>query len=343
MEMRDVPETTPVPGIIKVLGESCNLVAGKVYLMAAPILLDMLLLFGPKLRVAEYFRPYFDSAFKQLSNTTNSGIKQLEMSIDLLMQTLESVNLFGFLQTYPIGIRTIFSAGSAETPLGKSPEIQMTSLLQIIPLIIILSVLGVLFGTFYYSITAAAARKSGKFRWNTFGTQLLNVILLYIALIVLIVLLMVPCGCMLTFSMMISPVIYQILILLLMVIACWLIIPLFFIPQAIFMKGLDFPNAVKDSLKLSSWAGTITVRYILLSLVLTFGLDMIWAIPEKSSWLVLFSIFGHAFVSTSILASSFILYKELDQWQKENQSFLEWRKANLRIKQLFKKETETHE
>ena len=37
------------------------------------------------------------------------------------------------------------------------------------------------------------------------------------------------------------------------------------------------------------------------------------------------------------------LFREIEKWQSENQSFLEWRKANLRLSQLFKKEPETHE
>ena len=76
METRDIPETTPVPGIIKVLGEGCNLVANRVYLMAAPILMDLFLLFGPKLRINEYFRPYLTAAFKQILASAAAGNKE---------------------------------------------------------------------------------------------------------------------------------------------------------------------------------------------------------------------------------------------------------------------------
>ena len=343
MEIRDIPETTPIPGIIKILGDGCNLIANRIYLMAAPILLDLFLLFGPKLRINEFFQPYMDAAFKQMITTASAGRQQLEMSAELLMRTLGSVNLFGFLQTFPIGIRTISYGGTA-TPLGNSAEIQLKSLLQIIPLIMILIGTGILLGTLYYSIVSAACAKENKnFTWKRFGTQLLNVILLYISIIILMVFLAIPFGCVMTLSFMISPVLYQIFFLILLVISCWVIIPLFFIPQAIFMKDLDFPHAVKQSFTMSSWAGTLIIRYILLSLVLSFGLDMIWTIPDQSSWLILVSIFGHAFVSSAMLASSFILFRELDQWQTENKRFLDWRKSNHRIKQLFKKEPETHE
>ena len=344
MEIRDIPETTPLPKVIKILGEGCNLVANKVYLMAVPLVLDLFLLFGPKLRISDYFTPVFDSAFRQMLSSQNFGKQQLEISIELLRHALNSVNLFGFLQIFPVGVRVLLSSGGAETPLGKSAEIQMTSLLQIIPIIAIAMILGALIGSFYYSLTAAhAAKENGRFSLEKFGSQLLNVILLYIALVVVLTVLAVPAGCLMTFSFMISPILYQIFALILIAVSCWLIIPLFYTPQAIFVKGLDFPHAVKESFQLSSWAGTITIRFILLSLVLSFGLDMIWTIPDQSSWLILFSIFGHAYVATSVLASSFILFREIEKWQSENKSFLEWRKANLRLSQLFKKEPETHE
>ena len=74
------------------------------------------------------------------------------------------------------------------------------------------------------------------------------------------------------------------------------------------------------------------------------GLDLIWTIPAENSWLILFSIFGHAFISTAILAASFTLYAELDRWQQLNYEFLDWRKANLRTRKFFnKKGNEKHD
>ncbi len=343
MENREIPSTTPLPGIIKILGEGCNLTASKVYLLAFPVLLDLFLLFGPKLRINEYVQPYLENAFSQLMTAAgNSGVRQLETAIAVLVRALESVNLFGFLQTYPIGISVILGSASASTPLGKAAEIQMNSALQIIPLVIAFIIIGVLLGTIYYALAALAVGNK-KFNIKTFLMQAVNVILLYAALVILIVLFSVPYACLTTFAFMTSPLIYQIFMLLLIALACWIVIPLFYIPHGIFVHDLDFPHAVKESFQLASWSGTLTIRFILFSLVLSLGLDMIWTIPNQSSWLILVSIFGHAFVSTALLVSSFILFRELDKWQKENRSFLEWRKANLRIRQILKKEPETHE
>ena len=139
------------------------------------------------------------------------------------------------------------------------------------------------------------------------------------------------------------PFLYQIIMIVIIAAGCWLLIPLFYIPHGIFVKHLDLTQSIKESISLSSWSGPVTVRFILFSIVISMGLDLIWAIPGQNSWLILFSIFGHAFVSTALLAASFLLFMELEQWQAENQEFLTWRKANLRINKLFKKEPEQHD
>ena len=343
MENRNIPETTPLPGVIKVISAGCNLIAGKVYLLTGPILLDLFLLFGPRLRIDKFAQPLLDSMLRQLQTTGGAGsARQLDLLADMFYQAVSTVNLFGFLRTQPIGLSVIFTSGGDITPLGAAPVTQVTSALLILLLIILFSIIGVVLGTVYYGFTAAAAGET-RYSWKRFGKQLLNVILFYAALIVLLVILSVPFLCLMTILFMTVPLLYQIAMLIAVMLGCWLLIPLFYIPHGIFMKDLDFPAAVKESFKLASWGGMITIRFLMLALLISLGLDMVWTIPEQSSWLILISIFGHAFVSASMLAASFILFIEMDKWQNENRSFLEWRRANLRIKQFLKKEPEKYE
>ena len=341
MESNEIPQITPVPGVIKAIKEGCNLAANKAYLLLIPLVLDLFLLFGPKLRIDQYFNPLFNIAFQQMPATlSNSQRQQLELAADMAAEAIESVNLLGFVQTFPVGVRVLFSASGNTSPLGTTPEIQILSAIGILLIIFAMLGFGVLLGTIYYSLTAAAARINGKFSWGSFGKQLLNVIVMLVAMIVALFIIMVPFACIMTFIYMLVPFLYRILIFLAMVIACWLVVPLFYIPHGIFMENLDFPHAVRRSLDLGSWSGPITVRYILFSMLISLGMDMIWTIPAQSSWLILVSIFGHAFVSTALLASSFILFRELSIWQTENRSFLEWRKANLRFRHIIRKQTQ---
>ena len=344
MEKNEIPSMTPFPQVLKVLGDGCNLVANNAKLMILPLILDLLLLFGPRLRIAEYFGPIFESAYGQMiASVPKSAASQLETAQALLLEFLDSINLFGMIRIFPIGVNLLNSSGSDTTPLGNAASYEMSSILQIIPVMIVMIIFGILIGAFYFSVTAKTAAREGKYSIGIFGKQLLNTVLFYLAMIILMGLLFIPVSCVMTFSFMAAPFLYQIVMILIIAAGCWLIIPLFYIPHGIFVKHFDLTQAITESIRLSSWSGPVTIRFIIFSIVLSMGLDLIWAIPEQNSWLILISIFGHAFISTALLATSFLLFTELEKWQADNQEYLTWRKANLRINKLFKKEPEQHD
>jgi hypothetical protein len=43
----------------------------------------------------------------------------------------------------------------------------------------------------------------------------------------------------------------------------------------------------------------------------------LWNIPAVDSWWSIVGIIGHAFVTTSLLAASFIYYRDADRWLRE--------------------------
>jgi len=63
-----------------------------------------------------------------------------------------------------------------------------------------------------------------------------------------------------------------------------------------------------------------------MAFVISQGMDVLWQTPPEDSWLSLVGIFGHAFISTGILADSFIYYK---QAEKRLQALMQQRQAIL--------------
>jgi hypothetical protein len=57
-----------------------------------------------------------------------------------------------------------------------------------------------------------------------------------------------------------------------------------------------------------------TSLLFLIILILSQGLDILWNIPEDQSWFLLIGVGGHAFVATSLLAASFIYYRDAVSW-----------------------------
>jgi hypothetical protein len=49
-------------------------------------------------------------------------------------------------------------------------------------------------------------------------------------------------------------------------------------------------------------------------MLLSKGLDLLWLAPPETSWMTLVGVVGHAFITTGLLASSFIYYRDADHW-----------------------------
>jgi len=51
-------------------------------------------------------------------------------------------------------------------------------------------------------------------------------------------------------------------------------------------------------------------------------MNLIWTIPQPDSWLLLIGITGHAFITTSLISASFILYQQYLSWISENEELI---------------------
>jgi hypothetical protein len=47
---------------------------------------------------------------------------------------------------------------------------------------------------------------------------------------------------------------------------------------------------------------------------MSYGLNFLWNIPPSGSWMTLVGIAGHAFVTTALLAASFVYYRDMQVW-----------------------------
>jgi hypothetical protein len=56
--------------------------------------------------------------------------------------------------------------------------------------------------------------------------------------------------------------------------------------------------------------------FLLAFVIINQGLNFLWNTPSQGSWLMLVGIGGHAFVSTALLASSFVYYRDINAWLK---------------------------
>jgi hypothetical protein len=97
----------------------------------------------------------------------------------------------------------------------------------------------------------------------------------------------------------------------------WLVFPLLFSPHGIFAMRLGMIASVKNSVTLTRRTYSPTIMFFLAAFLLAKGLDLLWQTPADTSWLLLVGIAGHAFIATSLLAASFIYYRDADLWVRQ--------------------------
>jgi hypothetical protein len=54
--------------------------------------------------------------------------------------------------------------------------------------------------------------------------------------------------------------------------------------------------------------------FVLSAFVLRRGLNYLWSVPPENSWMMVVGIAGHAFISTALLAASFVYYRDINAW-----------------------------
>jgi hypothetical protein len=94
----------------------------------------------------------------------------------------------------------------------------------------------------------------------------------------------------------------------------WLLMPIFFSAHGIFISQMDAMRAILNSLRMIRFTLPNTGLFLLVFVVINIGLNFLWSSPSDNSWFMLVGIAGHAFVSTALLAASFIYYRDINSW-----------------------------
>ena len=94
----------------------------------------------------------------------------------------------------------------------------------------------------------------------------------------------------------------------------WLVMPVFFSAHGIFALQLDAFRSILNSLRMVRFTLPNTGLFLLAFVLINQGLNFLWNTPSQNSWWMLVGIAGHAFVSTALLAASFIYYRDINAW-----------------------------
>lgn len=315
------------PSVVKAVREGFDAVTNHLTLLLFPVGLDLLLWFGPHLRIKNLIENLIQEMNSFSTAASPEMVEMIAAGKEIWGTAAERINLLVALRSFPIGIFSLLSSlFPIRHPLGRPQFVEISGPAAALGLIGLLSLAGLLLGALYFSAVKSAALED-RVRWisllKKWPRQGAQAFLLGLMGLGVFLAVMVFGTCLITGLALIDPGFAQIGLLGVGILFTWLFFPLFFSPHGIFARRLNAWQAVVESMKLTNLTFLKTGFFILLVVLMTQGLDVVWQSPPEDSWLMLISILGHGFVTTGVLAASFVYYQNMVFWVREIQALQE--------------------
>jgi hypothetical protein len=335
MDMQKLQSLPPPPGVIGSLRAGFDAVASHVWLILVPLALDIVLWLGPRLSVDGLLRPFVRYMFSQARRSVAaSEMNQFLEAQRIFLDGLQSFNLLslvGKLRMFPIGISSLLAQRMpVDTPLGEQSIVQISSLPLLLGVAFILALIGWIGGGLYFrwvSGTALGQEETGISSLRAIIQTLILSVCWFIGLMVVVV----PMMFVLTLLALISPILVNVAIFVLLLLAFWLVVPLFFMPHGIFARRQNAFISAVTSLRMARFTFHTSGMFVISVVILSQGLTYLWSVPPSDSWMTLVGIAGHAFITTAVLASSFVYYRDMNVWLQT--VFEQWQKTRTLPKQ----------
>ena len=317
MEFDKIKTLPPPPGVVGSLKAGFDAIASNLTVILLPLVLDILLWLGPRLRVNRLFELFFDdlTGFARYSGIPAADLKTLQENSALLLEQLQHYNLLSMLRTFPIGVFSLMSGAiPTNTPIGIPADIHVNSSFSMLGWMLLFTLIGWVCGGFFFRWVSLIVTDTSLSAGKQFGQAVLQTIFFSFMLLILAVVLGTPLFFLFTLATALSPLLAQGLLLGLGILSMWMIVPVFFTPHGIFLRQQNVFRSIGSSLKMARFTLPTSSLFVLSVLVIAFGLNFVWSIPESDSWMTLVGIAGHAFITTSLLAASFIYYRDMQVW-----------------------------
>lgn len=308
--------------IIDTLSEGFTTVFKRPWLAVVPVVLDLFLWLGPKLSVA----PIVDRSIALLQNLTSmTGVTGTEVgtttdllnqAIQAMQQELGSSNLLSLLSFSRMGVPSVTAARLID-PTTDHWILTVNSTWQMIGLQLVILALGLFIACFYLGMIGQVVRGqqvSVRQLLRRVPTYWLHTVILMVPVSVLLAMLALM-------GIALGPLVF-----LVWVGIFWILLYLYFVPQAITMSDAGPMEALRDSfivMRLSFWHSFLM---IVLVTVISTGLSLIWSLLLGSAIGTLFGILANSLLGTGLLVAVFIYFRErLAAWHQ----LVQQQKANL--------------
>jgi len=320
--MQKLETLPPPPGVIASLQAGFNIVSSRIALILLPVLLDVFLWFGPRLSIGKWYSAVLTDGINLLKQNgfPSQDLAVYNSNIPIIVDFFEKLNWLSWIRTLPVGIPALMinlpGQFPVPTPLGMQSVIQLPSFLVVLGSIMLLNFIGWLGGGLYFRLVAGAslgAEEAGIGFMRAFAQTILLSIIWGIGSVIIILPLVLMIGLLGALNALLAEVTFFIILFLMF----WLIVPLFFMPHGIFVRKQNAFVSILSSLRMSRFTLPTSSMFVLSAFLLSRGLSYLWTVPASDSWLLFVGIAGHAFISTALLAASFVYYRDMNNWLQD--------------------------
>ena len=303
----------PPPGLIASLAAGFDSTASHASVILIPVLLDLFIWLGPHLRIEAILRPML-AAFQSLPASPEATMTQ-----EVMRQFAQDFNLFSIIRTLPIGIPSLLAGTMPLTnPFGNVIWIDLKDSIPFMSWWLTLTLAGWIGGGLYYSWISAVTtpvKSTSSLRHTSQAVAQAIVLSLMWLLIALVV--AIPVVLLLGLLALINPGIAQFALLLGLFFFLWALPAIFFSAHGIFVYEQTAVASIMSSLRMMRFTLPGSGLFILSAFLISQGLTLLWQVPPASSWMTLVGIIGHAFISTALLAASFVYYRNVNAWLQQ--------------------------
>lgn len=329
MEVSRIENLPPPPGVISSIKAGFDTVAAHITAILLPLSLNLFLWLGPRLRIDALFNSVKDEVIL-IWQTGGISAAEIQRVMDGYNNTIPMINLFWLLRTLPIGVSTLlFPQEASQTPLGDSAVLQVNAL-SLFGWMFLLILIGWIGGGLYFRSVAWLATATKDEQPMRVSRAIVQTILISIFCGILAMVIGLPIFLVLALVLQFSPFIANLLVLFVSLASMWVIVPLFFWPHGVFVRKQNVITSIISSVQMARFTLPTSSMFVLTVFLLSFGLNFLWSIPPEDSWMTIVGILGNSFVTTALLAGSFIYYRDMNIWL---QSVIEKLRPNAVTKQ----------
>ncbi|MGD2253369.1 MAG: hypothetical protein PVF70_10700 [Anaerolineales bacterium] len=303
-----VAKSSPKPiGVFEALARGFDRIAARPILILPPLVLDLVLWLGPHLRVSSLVEKVVGALALQ-AGAGPSLAEQVSTLQQAVTEVGERLNLLVTLSSVPAGVPSLMAARlPVLSPLGPPRVIDLIQPTLILGLWLMLLVLGLGLGAGFNiwiarQVSVGAKPGKGLIVW---GRMIAVAVLMYVGIAMSLALSLFLSSIVGMFS----PLLGTVVLFGCISLVFWVGLFLYFTPHGVVLYDRGVMQAILESAMLVRANLFGVVGFIVFAFIINLATNQIWLMADEGSWYSLLAIVGHAFVSSVVLAGTYVFYQ----------------------------------